>query len=57
LAPWVDRVQTMAQAKETYVVTNNHFRGQAIVNAVELEASLGMEAKMPPQLREVYPGR
>ena len=40
-----------------YVVTNNHFRGQAIVNAVELEASLGMEAKMPPQLKEAYPGR
>src|SRR5882757_3629975 len=57
LAPWVDRVQTMAQAKETYVVTNNHFRGQAIVNAVELEESLGMEAKMPLQLKEAYPDR
>jgi uncharacterized protein YecE (DUF72 family) len=57
LAPWVDRIQTMASAKETYVVTNNHFRGQAIVNAVELEESLGMDAKMPPQLRETYPGR
>ena len=57
LAPWVDRIQTMAQAKETYVVTNNHFRGQAIVNAVDLEESLGMDAKMPPQLKETYPGR
>jgi uncharacterized protein YecE (DUF72 family) len=57
LAPWVDRIQTMAAAKETYVVTNNHFRGQAIVNAVELEESLGMDAKMPPQLKEAYPGR
>jgi uncharacterized protein YecE (DUF72 family) len=57
LAPWVDRIQTMAAAKETYVVTNNHFRGQAIVNAVELEESLGMEAKMPPQLKETYPDR
>jgi len=57
LAPWVDRIQTMAAAKETYVVTNNHFRGQAIVNAVELEESLGMDAKMPPQLNETYPGR
>jgi uncharacterized protein YecE (DUF72 family) len=57
LAPWVDRVKTMAAAKETYVVTNNHFRGQAIVNAVELEESLGMDAKMPPQLKETYPGR
>ena len=57
LAPWIDRIQTMASAKETYVVTNNHFRGQAIVNAVELEESLGMEAKMPPQLKEAYPDR
>ncbi|HEV7572972.1 MAG TPA: DUF72 domain-containing protein [Thermoanaerobaculia bacterium] len=57
LAPWVDRIQTMAAAKETYVVTNNHFRGQAIVNAVELEESLGMDAKMPPQLKETYPER
>jgi len=57
LQPWVDRIQTMASAKETYVVTNNHFRGQAIVNAVELEESLGMEAKMPPKLKETYPGR
>jgi len=57
LEPWVDRIQTMASAKETYVVTNNHFRGQAIVNAVELEESLGMDAKMPPQLKETYPGR
>ena len=55
LAPWVDRIQTLANANETYVVTNNHFRGQAIVNAVELEESLGMEARMPPQLKEAYP--
>jgi len=57
LAPWVDRIQTMAAAKETYVVTNNHFRGQAIVNAVELEESLGIDAKMPPQLKGAYPER
>jgi uncharacterized protein YecE (DUF72 family) len=57
LSPWVDRIQTMASAKETYVVTNNHFRGQAIVNAVELEESLGLDAKMPPQLKETYPDR
>jgi uncharacterized protein YecE (DUF72 family) len=57
LEPWVSRIQTMASAKETYVVTNNHFRGQAIVNAVELEESLGMDAKMPPQLKETYPER
>ena len=57
LAPWVDRIREMSREKVTYVITNNHFRGQAIVNAVELEASLGMEAKMPPQLKEAYPHR
>jgi uncharacterized protein YecE (DUF72 family) len=57
LAPWSNRIRAMSEQKETYVITNNHFRGQAIVNAVELEASLGMEAKMPPQLKGTYPER
>jgi uncharacterized protein YecE (DUF72 family) len=57
LTPWVDRIREISREKVTYVITNNHFRGQAIVNAVELEASLGMEAKMPPQLRVAYPDR
>jgi uncharacterized protein YecE (DUF72 family) len=57
LAPWVDRIRGMAKEKDTYVVTNNHFRGQAIVNAVELEGALGIDAKMPPQLKEAYPDR
>jgi uncharacterized protein YecE (DUF72 family) len=52
LEPWVERIERMAKEKETYVITNNHFRGQAIVNAVDLEESLGMEAKLPPQLKE-----
>ena len=57
LTPWSNRIRAMSEQKETYVITNNHFRGQAIINAVELEASLGMEAKMPPQLRGTYPER
>jgi uncharacterized protein YecE (DUF72 family) len=54
LEPWVERIETMAQSKETYVITNNHFRGQAIVNAGDLRDSLGIEGTLPPQLREVY---
>ena len=54
LEPWVRRIETMAQTKETYVITNNHFRGQAIVNAAELKEALGQSGKMPPQLVEVY---
>lgn len=57
LEPWVGRIETMAKNKDTYVVTNNHFRGQAIVNAGELKESLGLENKLPPQLKEVYPDR
>ncbi len=57
LEPWVERIETMAKSRDTYVVTNNHFRGQAIVNAGELKESLGLENKLPPQLKEVYPDR
>ena len=57
LEPWVERIGKMAQNKDTYVITNNHFRGQAILNAGELKEALGQEGEMPPQLRETYPDR
>jgi uncharacterized protein YecE (DUF72 family) len=56
LEPWVARIDAMAKSKDTYVVTNNHFRGQAIVNAGELKASLGQDGRVPPTLSAVYPG-
>ena len=57
LAPWIDRIQRMAEKKETYVITNNHFRGQAIVNAGDLKDALGQQSKLPPQLKETYGDR
>lgn len=54
LEPWVERINSMAKNKDTYVVTNNHFRGQAIVNAGELKEALGEGGDVPPQLRETY---
>jgi uncharacterized protein YecE (DUF72 family) len=54
LEPWVERIDTMAQSRDTYVITNNHFRGQAILNAGELQEAVGQEVRMPPQLRELY---
>ena len=57
LEPWVERIERMARNKDTFVITNNHFRGQAIVNAGELKHALGQEGKLPPQLKEVYPDR
>ena len=57
LAPWVDRIRRMANESETYVITNNHFRGQAVVNAAELKRALGQEGRVPPQVKETYPDR
>jgi uncharacterized protein YecE (DUF72 family) len=57
LEPWVDRINSMAKDKDTYVITNNHFRGQAVINAGELKGALGQDSKVPPQLKEVYPDR
>ena len=57
LEPWVERIGKMAKNKDTYVITNNHFRGQAILNAGDLKESLGQDANLPPQLKEAYPER
>jgi uncharacterized protein YecE (DUF72 family) len=57
LEPWVGRIKKMAMAKDAYVITNNHFRGQAIVNAADLKAALGRGSGVPPQLKEVYGDR
>lgn len=54
LEPWVARIESMARSRDVFVVTNNHFRGQAIVNAGDLKESLGLEGRLPPQLQEVY---
>src|SRR5712691_5270187 len=54
LEPWVERIKTMAREKDTYVITNNHFRGQAVVNAADLKEALGQGRRFPPQLKEVY---
>lgn len=57
LEPWAGRIASMAESKDAYVITNNHFRGQAIVNAGELKGALGLDATVPPALKEHYPGR
>jgi uncharacterized protein YecE (DUF72 family) len=41
LEPWVGRIREIAQkAKQTFVITNNHARGQSLVNAFEVMALL-----------------
>ena len=56
LDPWLTRIKEVAkQTRETYVVTNNHFRGQAVVNAVEIKAELEEKRVPAPEpLFKVY---
>lgn len=53
----VERVRRLASGKEeTYVITNNHFSGQALVNALEILAELRDELpSAPSQLVTHYP--
>jgi uncharacterized protein YecE (DUF72 family) len=59
LAPWAERVKALTQAPQApdvYVVTNNHFRGQAAANAKMLESMVeGRTVEAPPELVSAYP--
>jgi uncharacterized protein YecE (DUF72 family) len=53
----VDVVEVLSrQARETYLITNNHFRGQAALNALELRHTLQRApVRVPPPLLMTYP--
>jgi uncharacterized protein YecE (DUF72 family) len=57
LEPWVERVREVAaKAKKTFVITNNHARGQSLVNAFEVLALLEEQpVPAPAKLIESYP--
>lgn len=57
LDPWVKRIRAIAnQAEDTYVITNNHYRGQAVVNALQLQFLLrGEKVATPDPLQGIYP--
>jgi uncharacterized protein YecE (DUF72 family) len=57
LEPWITRIREVAaETKETYVITNNHFRGQAVVNALEIKATLEERPVAAPEpLLQEYP--
>jgi uncharacterized protein YecE (DUF72 family) len=52
-----ERIRRISQdAEETYVITNNHYRGKAVCNALELKAKLGEKnLKIPEVLLQHYP--
>jgi uncharacterized protein YecE (DUF72 family) len=57
LQPWAERIQKVAaNAQLTFVVTNNHFHGKAVTNALQLVHKLtGNPVKVPPPLLKRYP--
>ena len=57
LEPWAARIQNIAQhAQVTFVITNNHFQGKAIANALRLISLLrNQPVRVPETLREFYP--
>ena len=57
LQPWAERVRSVAaRARTTFVITNNHFEGKAVVNALQLLHLLGgNKVDVPEPLRRQYP--
>jgi uncharacterized protein YecE (DUF72 family) len=58
LEPWARRTRALAasaMAPDVYVVTNNHFRGQAVANAAMLESLVtGEKVEVPGSLLAAY---
>jgi uncharacterized protein YecE (DUF72 family) len=57
LAPWADRIKTVAEdTRNVFVITNNHYLGKAVVNALELISMLkAIKVEVPDPLRIRYP--
>ncbi|MEJ2007125.1 MAG: DUF72 domain-containing protein [Acidobacteriota bacterium] len=57
LGDWAERIRHVAEAVEaTYVITNNHFRGKAVANALQLISIIrDQPVPVPPTLAAEYP--
>lgn len=57
LEPWKEKIERLGEKVEkTFAVTNNHYKGKAAVNALELKQMLkGERVKAPGTLMEHYP--
>ena len=58
LAPWAERAEEMASYPDTrdvYVITNNHYKGKAVANALMLKSMVtGAKVPVPPGVFEAY---
>jgi uncharacterized protein YecE (DUF72 family) len=57
LTPWADRIQTESEhTLKVFAVTNNHYLGKGVVNALQLIGMLkGAKVNVPEPLRQHYP--
>jgi uncharacterized protein YecE (DUF72 family) len=57
LAPWSENIAAMAkEVQKLFVMNNNHYRGQAVVNALQLKSALsGKKVRVPEPLADQYP--
>lgn len=57
LSRWLPRIERMAQStRKLYVVANNHFGGQSVANALQVESMLTRErVAVPPAVLDRFP--
>jgi uncharacterized protein YecE (DUF72 family) len=57
LAPWAKRVHKVAErSRDVFVITNNHYQGKGVVNALQLISILkDSKVKVPEPLRQQFP--
>ena len=57
LAPWAARIHKVSErAKTTFVITNNHYQGKGVVNALQLIHLLTQsKVRVPEPLRQHFP--
>jgi uncharacterized protein YecE (DUF72 family) len=57
LAPWADRIRSVAaSADDVFVIANNHYGGKAVANALELKSMIeGREVEAPGVLLRAFP--
>jgi uncharacterized protein YecE (DUF72 family) len=58
LEPWVERTKEVAAdpaTREVYVVTNNHYKGKAVANALMMKSMMGEgTVTAPPGVYDAY---
>jgi uncharacterized protein YecE (DUF72 family) len=56
LKPWAERIRERPPDTNAFAVMNNHFRGQAVANALQLQQMLTGEAREAPEsLARTFP--